>query len=297
MTSTVCGALSQSSDIDSWEDDTPRRKIDLLAVEEPLEIRLAGISVTVTMRTPGRDFDLAAGFLLTEAIIRGRDDIASLAYCPSAEPDATGNIVNVNPTRPEIVDPARWERNFVAHSGCGVCGKASIAGVRHSVPTLRDTARIEPSVLYRMANELRDAQTLFQQTGGLHGAALFDGQGQLLVAREDVGRHNAVDKVIGAMVRRGETPLSGYVLLVSSRASFEIVQKALMAGISVVAAVSAASTLAVELARETNLTLVGFLRADSEAGGRFNVYSGRERIGLSCTPVARATSWHDRHSA
>ncbi len=259
--------------VDTWRGDQAERHIDVLAVEEPLEIRLAGWSVAVTMRTPGDDLDLAAGFLYTEGILRGREDIATINHCAD-ERGETANVVNINPTDPTIVDPARWQRHFYATSSCGICGKASIEAVRRELPPIASNLRLTPALLYRMECELRAAQAVFWQTGGVHAAALFDADGQRRVAREDVGRHNAVDKVIGAMVRAGGVPLAGSILVVSSRASFEIVQKALAAGIPVVATVSAASSLAVDLARAGGLTLIGFLRPDR----RFNVYAGAERV-------------------
>ena len=262
-----------------WTGDAAQVKVDSLAVEEPLEIRLAGCSVAVTMRTPGDDFDLAAGFLLTEGIIRSAADIASIAHCPADDEESQFNIVNVNPGNPSLVDPDRWRRNFFATSSCGICGKASIDAVQQEACPIPDdgavpeTARMSHHALYRLDHELRSRQAVFDQTGGLHAAGLFDLDGRLATLREDVGRHNAVDKVVGHALRRDMLPLRTYALMVSGRASFEIVQKALMAGIPIVIAVSAPSTLAVELARSSNMTLVGFLRPE-----RFNVYAGPERI-------------------
>lgn len=257
----------------TWSDDTPAARGDTLSVEEPLEIRLAGCSVAVTMRTPGADFDLALGFLYTEGIIRGQEDVASLAHCPSDDPQSYANIVNVNPTNPAIVDPDRWRRNFFAASSCGICGKASIDAVRQDYPIITSDARVPHETLYRLDAEMRRAQAAFGRTGGLHAAALFDLKGRLLVLREDVGRHNAVDKVVGDALRSNGLPLRARILLVSGRTSFEIVQKALVASIPIVLAISAPSSLAVDLARSAGMTLVGFLR-----GERFNIYSGPERI-------------------
>lgn len=269
-----------STRIVAWENGRWTERQDTLAGEEPLEIRLAGCSVAVTMRTPGNDFDLAAGFLLTEGIIHRREDIASMANCPADEHGLRiePNIVNVNTSDPALVDPDRWRRNFFATSSCGICGKASIETVRQEAPAIRSDARISDDTILRLDAQLREAQAVFSQTGGLHAAALFDLQGHMVLLREDVGRHNAVDKVIGAMLHQDRLPLDGCVLLVSGRASFEIMQKALMAGIPIVAAVSAPSSLAVELARESNMALVGFLRCYKEGQGRFNVYAGAERI-------------------
>ncbi len=268
-----------SARIVAWENGRWTERQDTLAGEEPLEIRLAGCSVAVTMRTPGNDFDLAAGFLLTEGIIHRRADIASMAHCPADEHglQIEPNIVNVNPSDPALVNPDRWRRNFFATSSCGICGKASIEMVRQEAPAIRSEARISDDTILRLEAQLRAAQAVFSQTGGLHAAALFDLRGHMVLLREDVGRHNAVDKVIGAMLHRDRLPLDTSVLLVSGRASFEIMQKALMAGIPIVVAVSAPSSLAVELARESNMTLVAFLRY-KEGQGRFNVYAGAERI-------------------
>lgn len=265
-------------DVVAWNDETADLRPDALAVEEPLEIRLAGYSVAVTMRTPGDDVDLVVGFLFTEGIVRSADDVGSIAHCPTDDVGSLGNIINVNPSDPAIVDPDRWRRNFVAGSSCGICGKASIEAVRRDHPGIRSKAYVSRRILYRMAGDLQRSQAVFGRTGGLHAAALFDTSGRLLAAREDVGRHNAVDKVIGHMVRRRAEPLGDSVLMVSGRASFEIVQKALAAGVPIVAAVSAPSSLAVDLARDAGMTLVGFLRA-SGGQGRFNVYTGEERVG------------------
>lgn len=264
--------------IDAWDGDRRLSRLDTLAAEEPLEIRVAGCSVAVTMRTPGDDFDLAAGFLLTEGIIHDWADVASIAYCPTEDPSSAGTIVNVNPLDPALVDPERWRRNFFASSSCGLCGKASIAAIKQEAAPLAARGTAECRTLYGMDRTLRLAQDVFAQTGGLHAAGLFDLQGELTAIREDVGRHNAVDKVIGQAVRQRQVPLHDRILVVSSRGSFEIVQKALVAGIATVATVSAPSSLAVELARATGMTLLGFLRSNGARGGRFNVYAGAERI-------------------
>ncbi len=269
--------VEERTGILSYTDNQSRQVSDAVAVEEPLEIRFAGCSIAVTMRSPGDDFDLAAGFLLTEGLIDGAEDIASITHCPTDDRDSAANIVNVNPVDPARLDPEHWKRNIYTTSSCGICGRASIDRVRQDAVPIRSNLRLRCRDLYRLSRGLIEAQRLFGTTGGLHAAALFDSQGTLLVAREDIGRHNAVDKVIGDRFRKGALPLHDTVLLVSSRASFEIVQKALMVGIPVVAAVSAASTLAVDLARESGITLVGFLRAH-ESAGRFNVYAGAERI-------------------
>jgi FdhD protein len=261
-----------------WDGSERHLRHDLLAVEEPLEIRLAGGSVTVTMRTPGDDFDLAVGFLLTENIIHGMDDVALMAHCPDEDGNLRANIVNVTPRDWALVDPTHWQRNFYATSSCGICGKASIEGVRQDLPPLRSMSVVSSRTIRALPDTLRAAQTVFAQTGGLHAAGLFDVDGRLQALREDVGRHNAVDKLIGSFVRCGEVGadrlLHDRILLVSGRASFEIVQKGLMAGIPILISVSAPSSLAVDLARSSGMTLVGFVR-----GSRFNVYAGDERIG------------------
>ncbi len=264
--------------VEAWDGDRQRSRGDSLATEEPLEIRLAGCNVAVTMRTPGDDFDLVAGFLFTEGIIRNWADIASIAYCPSEDPVDAGNIVNVNPIDPNMVEPERWRRNFFATSSCGVCGKASIAAIKQDAAPIDSCGTVDGRILYALDSKLRQAQDVFAQTGGLHAAGLFERGGTLLAVREDVGRHNAVDKVIGQAVQSGQVPLRDHILVVSSRGSFEIVQKALMAGIPIVAAVSAPSSLAVELAQATGMTLLGFLRSNGDGSGRFNVYAGAERI-------------------
>jgi FdhD protein len=265
------------AEVTAWRDGKPSRRLDTLATEEPLEIRLAGYSVAVTMRTPGDDLDLAAGFLLTEGIIRSMADIDTIGYCPTDDVDSECNIVNVNPVDPALVDPARWQRNFFVTSSCGICGKASIEAVVQEAAPLSSSMCVSETALFRLANGLRAGQGLFDETGGLHAAGLFSAEGEPVVIREDVGRHNATDKVIGWALREGRLPLDGHVLMVSGRASFEIVQKALMAGIPVVAAVSAPSSLAVDLARAMNMTLVGFLRT-GDGGGRFNIYSASGRV-------------------
>jgi FdhD protein len=242
---------------------------DLLAAEEPLEIRLGGERVAVTMRTPGHDTELAVGFLLGEGIVRAAD-VAGVFECRAPEGD--GGIADVK-LHPGRAAAAGWQRNFYATSSCGVCGKASIDAVRVATPPLEDGPRVRSDVFAPLPEVLRVAQRVFERTGGLHAAGLFDPDGALRFLREDVGRHNAVDKVVGRVAIEGGLPLSEAILLVSGRASFEITQKALAAGIPIVAAVSAPSTLAVRLARESNMTLVGFLR-----DGGYNVYAGSERI-------------------
>ncbi|MEU2610754.1 formate dehydrogenase accessory sulfurtransferase FdhD [Micromonospora sp. NPDC007271] len=257
------------------------RRQDTLAVEEPLEIRVGPGGpgrrkpLAVTMRTPGDDLDLAIGFLLTEGLIRSADDVHTAQLCAGAETPNTYNVVDVvlAPGVPEpTTDPAR---NFYTTSSCGVCGKASIDAVRtrSRFPVRDDALTVAAQLLAALPDRLRAAQRAFDRTGGLHAAGLFTADGELVVLREDVGRHNAVDKVIGWAVRERPLPLAGHVLLVSGRASFELTQKAWMAGVPLLAAVSAPSTLAVELAEEAGMTLVGFLR-----GQTMNVYAGAQRI-------------------
>jgi FdhD protein len=250
---------------------------ETLAVEEPLEIRVDGAPVTVTMRTPGSDFELAQGFLLTEGVIGGRDDVLSIRYCGGSGEDGanTYNVLDV-PLAPGVDPPdVDVTRNFYTTSSCGICGKASLDAVRLTsrYQPADYPARIAAQTLTAMPQQLRSAQKVFASTGGLHAAALFDVDGTMLVVREDIGRHNAVDKVIGWALENDRIQLSTAVLLVSGRASFELTQKAVMAGVPVLAAVSAPSSLAVDLACESGLTLVAFLRGDS-----MNVYSRPDRI-------------------
>jgi FdhD protein len=242
---------------------------DDLAAEEPLEIRLGGEAVAVTMRTPGHDAELAVGFLVTEGIVSPAD-VAGVRQCRSEEGD--GGVADVV-LRPEGKPSGGWQRNFYATSSCGVCGKASIEAVRVAAEPVGEGPTVTAATLKTLPDRLRTAQRVFERTGGLHAAGLFTAQGELVLLREDVGRHNAVDKVVGRAALEGSLPLSDRILLVSGRASFEILQKALVAGIPLVASVSAPSSLAVRLARESNMTLVGFLRP-----GGFNVYAGAERV-------------------
>jgi len=248
-----------------------RRQRDALAREEPMEIRVRGRSVAVTMRTPGHDAELAAGFLLTEGIIRRRADVVRIAPCQrGTERD---NILNVFLAPAVKVEFDRLTRHVFASSSCGLCGKASIESVQQHFPPLKASLSVAASVLLKLPGRLRAGQKAFEQTGGLHAAAIFDLRGRLIVLREDVGRHNAVDKVVGHGLLKSKLPFDRQVLMVSGRASFEIMQKALAAGISVVCAVSAPSSLAVEFAEESGQTLVGFVRGES-----LNVYSHPERI-------------------
>jgi FdhD protein len=254
-------------------------RADFLAAEEPLGIRVDGTALTMTMRTPGDDVELAAGFLVSEAVVRSPADIAGIKLCDGTacghgDHDGLGNIADVSLAAGVTAAPGA-RRNFLTTSACGVCGKASIQDicVMPHAALSGDPARFAPGVLATLPGRLRDAQRVFSRTGGLHAAGLFTAQGELIVIREDVGRHNAVDKVVGWALLDGRLPLAGCVLMVSGRASFELVQKAVLAGIPLLAAVSAPSSLAVDLAGEAGLTLVGFLRGPS-----MNVYAGAHRL-------------------
>jgi FdhD protein len=270
------------------------RRPDALAVEEPMELRVDGRPLAVTMRTPGDDVELAHGFLLTEGVITGAGDLAAARYCDSVD-DTGANTYNVLDVTlaPGVAPPAAGvERNFYTTSSCGVCGKASLDAVRLRTrfPPAGDSVRVDAEMLYGLPDALRRDQRLFDSTGGLHAAGLFTADGSPLVVREDVGRHNAVDKVLGWALLHGRVPAAGHVLMVSGRASFELVQKAATAGVPVLAAVSAPSSLAVELAVDSGITLVGFLR-----GTAMNVYSGAERIVDADTPqrIRRPVSAHE----
>lgn len=269
----------QLTQVLEWNDRVIHRQQDELSAEEPLEIRIGDAArgfapVSVTMRTPGNDEELAAGFAWTEGIL---EDTAQLAGVTAQVSSASGkkNAVEVE-LRDSAFEPAQLQRNFFAASSCGICGKASIEAIRlRGLRAPNPGFRIDPELLCRLPNRLHDAQAVFRRTGGLHAAALFDAAGELLVLREDIGRHNAVDKVAGWALIRGLLPLSQHVLLVSGRGGFEIVQKCLAIGLPVLASVSAPSNLAVQLARELGLTLVGFLR-----DRRFVVYAGGQRLDL-----------------
>jgi FdhD protein len=268
--------------VQEWRDGKMRRFQDYLVREEPLEIRVGKHPLTVTMRTPGNDLDLAAGFLFTEGLIQRREDIRILKHAESNKPSETGNVVFIEVARNVKLDLEHTHRTFFAASSCGICGKASIDSVRlRGLRPPKQRLHLDPEVLCSMPDALRSAQVVFGRTGGLHAAGLFDARGQLVVQREDVGRHNAVDKVIGWALLNGRLPLSEYVLLVSGRGGFEIVQKAIAGGVPIVASVSAPSSLAVRLAREMGLILVGFLR-----GKRFVLYSGENRMSLAAVDRA-----------
>ncbi len=252
-------------------------KADLLAVEEPLEIRLGfgplkereQISLSVTMRTPGHDFELVGGFLFTERIIQSIDQIESVTYCQTVKPEELDNVVRVE-LQPEVqLDYKKFQRHFYTSSSCGVCGKSSIDSVKVNCGFIQSDLKVTHDFIHSLPQKLREAQHVFEHTGGLHASALFGQNGGLIIVREDVGRHNALDKVIGSMFFKNEMPLSNCVLMVSGRISFELVQKAVVAGIPIMAAIGAPSSLAVELAKETGMTLIGFVR-----DGGFNVYCG-----------------------
>jgi FdhD protein len=264
----------KTTDVVEWDAGRERRIPDELAAEEPLEIRVGGAVLTVTMRTPGDDFELAAGFLLAEGIVDRCDDISRISYGRAADGCATGNVVEVRLRPDRIVDIDALHRHFVAASSCGICGRTSIESIRaRDTPVPNDEFRVAPEILTCLPVALRSAQRIFGRTGGLHAAGLFEANGTLVVAREDIGRHNAVDKVIGDAVLHQRLPLAERILLVSGRGGFEIVQKALVAGVPILASVSAPSSLAVQMARDGGLTLVGFLR-----DRRFVVYSHARRI-------------------
>jgi FdhD protein len=265
-------------DVLQLEGDSARATPDRLVHEEPLEIQIGGTPIAVVMRTPGHDLELVAGFLCTERVVEGLGQVASIRHCSRvSSPEAEDNVVRVL-LRPGVeLDLERLRRNLFASSSCGVCGKATLENAMATAAPLRDDMRLPASVLYGMPAQLRAGQPVFDETGGLHAAGLFDGAGKLRVVREDVGRHNAVDKVVGWAARGTAAgaglELAGQVLVVSGRVSFEIVQKALAARIPIVAGVSAPSSLAVSLAAAAGMTVVGFLRGQ---GG--NIYSGRERV-------------------
>jgi FdhD protein len=262
------------------EEGRARIRPDTLATEEPMEIRLissdARQTVAVTMRTPGADFELASGFLYGEGIVSSPEDISRISYCVDSDLDAEQryNIVNVELRGGHSYDPRPLERHFYTTSACGVCGKASLEQLElRGCPVIPPGPEIPPEAIYALPEKLREAQGLFDATGGLHAAGLFDKEGELVALREDVGRHNATDKLVGWALLEGRLPLSDHVVMVSGRSSFEILQKCLTAGVPVVCAISAPSSLAVDVARQFGMTLVGFLR-----GNRFNVYSGHERV-------------------
>ena len=276
----------QSISVKKFKDDLTRETNDLLAVEEPLEIRLSygrkndrkQKSISVTMRTPGHDFELAIGFLFTEAVVNSKEEILSIKYCEQERgTPAEQNIVLVELQENVFPDIKRLERNFYTSSSCGVCGKASIDAVRNAIPKsgISEDQRffVSSEEILALPEKLYAEQLVFSHTGGLHAAALFDDKGEILLLREDVGRHNALDKLIGASLQLEKIPLNKNLLFLSGRSSFELVQKAAMAGIKIIASVGAPSSLAVSVAKEFGITLIGFVRDN-----RFNVYCGQERI-------------------
>jgi FdhD protein len=272
---TIISPQTRSAQIRRYVSEGSTVEDDLLPVEEPLQIRMAGENVVVTMRTPGHDEELAAGFLFTEGIISHYGHIESIGHCPDDEMGGalSPNVINVTPTERALVDPRRWRRNLYASSSCGICGKESAEQVAREFAGVPEGRPVSIEMLFALPNKLRASQEGFEQTGGLHAAALFDLEGNLLALREDVGRHNAVDKVVGYALMQGLVPLESHIMVVTSRASFEIVQKALAAEVTILATVSAPTSMAVELAREGGITLVAFLRE-----GRCNVYAGERRI-------------------
>lgn len=254
-----------------------QRRVDTVAVEEPLEIRLDGTPLSITMRTPGHDFDLVHGFLATEGIVAGLESVRTMRYCEGTDDEGrqTYNVIDVALADGVTAPGLSLQRNFYTTSSCGVCGKASIEAIRtlSAYDVAADPTTVPSTVLNGLPAALREQQRVFESTGGLHAAGLFTATGELLCLREDVGRHNAVDKAVGWALREDKLPLTSCVLMVSGRASFELTQKAVMAGIPILAAVSAPSSLAVELATESGMTLVGFLR-----GQTMNVYAGAHRV-------------------
>ncbi|WP_416970045.1 formate dehydrogenase accessory sulfurtransferase FdhD [Streptomyces sp. 4F14] len=278
------GRVTERRKVVRIRDGAVSTRADTLVAEEPLEIRLNGKPLAITMRTPGDDFALAAGFLVSEGVLAHAGDLLNIVYCAGATVDGSNsyNVVDVR-ISPEVVVPdITLERNVYTTSSCGLCGKASLDAVRTTARwPISDSppVRVSAELLAELPDRLRAAQQVFDRTGGLHAAALFSEEGELLDVREDVGRHNAVDKLVGRALQNGGLPLSRTILLVSGRASFELAQKAVMAGIPLLAAVSAPSSLAVDLAEETGLTLVGFLR-----GSSMNIYTGAERIITTAAP-------------
>ncbi len=274
--------MISSKSISSYQSGEILDRLDAITIEEPLEIRLGfgpkknreQKSISVTMRTPGQDDELAIGFLTTEAIIDSFSDVVSVKYCPDIKAEEKNNVIRVELSPHVIIDWKKLDRHFYTTSSCGVCGKSSIEAVTNNCNTrIPATCVIPAKILLGLPNKLREAQTAFKYSGGIHGVALFDVNGRLLQVREDVGRHNALDKLIGKSVLSEQLPLTNSILLLSGRISFELVQKAVVAGIPIIAAIGAPSSLAIELAQQMNITLVGFLKNDT-----FNIYCGQKRI-------------------
>ncbi len=278
-TPSIQRVLSGLSELDALRvagDGALESRRDVVAVEQPLEIQLSGDPLATTMRTPGQDHELGAGFLFAEGLIESRDDLGTIAHCGRPGDEGYGNVIDVLPAPGTVFDPeqsATSRRGTLTTTSCGLCGRRSIDDLLDRVGRVDDESPLSRRVLGSLAARLLDQQPGFQQTGGLHAAGLADATGRYLCVREDVGRHNAVDKVVGRLLLDGQLPARGTILVVSGRASFEIVQKALCAGIPALLSVSAPSSLAVETAERANMTLVGFAR-----NGGFNVYAGRERI-------------------
>jgi len=266
-------AVSQRPVVKLGPEGKSVEQMDCVACEEPLEIRVQGQSIAITMRTPGHDEELGVGFLVSEGIVSTPSQVTHVAHCQTGEAALAGNVLNIYTSADVTVDFERLTRHVFASSSCGLCGKASIEEIQMHFPAIKTKPQISQKVLISLPQALRQHQTAFDQTGGLHAAALFSTNGTLLVCREDVGRHNAVDKVIGWAFQQGTWPLDKHILMVSGRASFEILQKALAANIPIIAAVSAPSSLAINFAQESGQTLVGFLRGET-----MNVYSHAESI-------------------
>jgi FdhD protein len=267
----ICGSIrGVDHRVTRWQNGSSTERRDELAIEEPLEIRVRGRAISITMRTPGNDDELAAGFLFTEGVVHRRADILRIEPCAKNE---FGNTIDVLLVPDVVVDFARLTRHVFASSSCGICGKATIDSILHDISPIESNIAIDASLIAQLPATMHTQQQTFHRTGGLHAAALFDLDGKLIVLREDVGRHNAVDKVIGYALMRDLVPLDRYVLLVSGRASFEIMQKSLAARIPIIAAVSAPSSLAVEFANRSGQTLVGFVR-----DGRMNIYTNPQRV-------------------
>ena len=266
---------SSTVKIQKWSNSVHRALSDQVATEEPLEIRVNGKSISVTMRTPAHDKELAAGFLYTEGIVHSPKDIAEIVGCQNPKSELDENTINVFLKSGAAFDPSKLTRHFYTSSSCGVCGKVSLEAVQHNFKPVKSKFKISEKILYTLPDKLRTAQETFEKTGGLHASALFDSKGKLVVLREDVGRHNALDKVVGWGLLNKKLPFKNLCLLVSGRVSFEIMQKALAAGIPLVAAIGAPSSLAVSMAKENGQTLVGFLR---DRG--MNNYTHPNRVGV-----------------
>lgn len=259
----------QSTMIHRYEGDSASEQPDLVAREEPLEIRVEGSPVALVMRTPGHDEELTAGFLLTEGIITSASDIFEISACPSQQDATEANAIDVILTDRSKFDPKKLTRHVFTSSSCGICGKATLDSVFTDFPKIENAPPIDPTLIQSLPDKLRAAQETFEKTGGLHASGLFTNEGELLALREDVGRHNALDKILGYAIQNNLLPLSNHILLLSGRVSFELMQKSLAGGIPTIAAVSAPSSLAVDFAKESGQTLIGFLR-----GERMNVYTG-----------------------